>query len=843
MNLAIARIAPGAPEDPRPTIAQLRAALDARLLASAGWNEETLALEPLQDHAVLGYRTCAVTGCEDATHKGQLCAACNRRHDKAGKPPLDEFVATPRAWREQRGSELCLVCRTPGHERPSNGPNGLCDTHEGTRRWRKQEVPAFVDGDAKWPAATPLVSFGRCMRRGCENWASSGKGLCKRCTMGLRSARERAGAELDVVAWRARTPLVRAGGGRLVDFVATPERVRLELLLGIQDYLTHGRQLSCWTVQAVVGRVGRNGIESLLDLPDQERLDDDHRLVREAQRAARLSAATPEAEMQKDVWDTRKLGFTPLSGTAVRRFLQFEPIVQPWLRDVAKQWAAEKITRSLSQTGTRLQAVQLLSAALDQRDDRGMHPELLDRSAMRGVLLHFGALEREGEMSRESRRRMLYDIGRFLLEVREWGLTRDGALRALPADFVLRQGDAPPRLDDRETAADKALPQVVMDQLLDKEALSLLERMYGEDLRDLLEFQAWVGRRTSEACNIRADCLVRDNDGSPYLRFDARKTDTVRVRIPIHEHVAELIERRAKLVADRFPMSALAELALFPRVQCNPLGLLGIPHVRLASSVRAWADALPALVGPDGGDFPRERVFPYAFRHTYAQVRADANVPVDVLAKLLVHENLKSTQVYYKIPEERLRMATALVAPWTQDRTGEFVGGSSVVDALLAQKGAGQIPVPMGWCIDEANVKAQGQSCDFRHQCLACTKFRTDPSHLDDLRAYLQRLLVEHERIAARLPEVDAWARDRVLPSRGEIAALRGLIQRSQELLEGLADEDREKLLEAIREMQKQRLMTRTHVPRDMEATVRTIAPTLNPGAIETIIVNGPSQD
>ena len=120
-------------------------------------------------------------------------------------------------------------------------------------------------------------------------------------------------------------------------------------------------------------------------------------------------------------------------------------------------------------------------------------------------------------------------------------------------------------------------------------------------------------------------------------------------------------------------------------------------------------------------------MFPYAFRHTYAQVRADRGVPVDVLAKLLVHDNLKSTQVSYTIPEERLRMANALVVPLTQDRTGKFVGGSIVVDAMLAQKGVGQIPLPMGWCVDEANVKAQGQSCDFRHQCPACTKFPHRP--------------------------------------------------------------------------------------------------------------------
>ena len=842
MSVAVARIAPGRPEDPRPTIAQLRGALDARLLASGGWNDEARVLEPSQDHPVLGYRTCAVIGCEDAVHKASMCAACGRRREKAGKPPVKEFLAAPRPpLRAVAGSDLCLVCCTPGHERPSNGPHGLCDTHEGTRRWRGQDVVAFVDGDAKWPAATPLESFGRCMRQGCDHWASNGKGLCNRCTMDWRTHCKRAGAELDIVAWRARTALPRAGGGRFVDFVAVPERVRLELLLGIQDYLTHGRQLSCWTVQAVVGRVARNGIASLLDLPDQKRLDDDIRLVLAAQRAARLSAASPEAEMEKDVWDIRALGFTPLSGKSTIRFLRFDPITQPWLRDVAKQWAAEKVTKTLRQTGARLRAIHRLSSALDQRDDRGMDPGVLERPAMRAVLLYFGELEREEAISRDTRRSTLFDIGRFLLEIREWGLTRDGPLRGLPDDFVLRQGDNPPKLNDQDTAADKALPQIVMDQLLDPAALDLLRRMSGEDVRDLLEFQAWVGRRTSEACNVRADCLVRDNDGSAYLRFDAWKTETVRVRIPIHEHVAELIERRARIVAERFPMSALPELALFPRVQCNPLGLLGIPHVRLASTVRAWANALPALVGPDGGDFPRGRVFPYAFRHTYAQVRADRGVPVDVLAKLLVHENLKSTQVYYTIPEERLRMANALVVPLTQDRSGTFVGGSIVVDALLTQKGVGQIPVPMGWCVDEANVKAQGQSCDFRHQCLACTKFRTDPSHLDDLRAYLQRLLVDHERIAARLPELEAWARDRVLPSRGEITALRGLIQRNEEILDGLPDVDRENLMEAIREIAKQRLMTRTHVPRDMEATVRNIAPTLNPGAIEVVVVNGRS--
>ena len=85
MSLAVARIAPGRPEDPRPTIAQLRSALDWRLLASGGWSDEALVLEPPQDHPVLGYRTCAVIGCEDAARKASMCAACGRRREKAGK--------------------------------------------------------------------------------------------------------------------------------------------------------------------------------------------------------------------------------------------------------------------------------------------------------------------------------------------------------------------------------------------------------------------------------------------------------------------------------------------------------------------------------------------------------------------------------------------------------------------------------------------------------------------------------------------------------------------------------------------------------------------------------------
>ena len=64
-----------------------------------------------------------------------------------------------------------------------------------------------------------------------------------------------------------------------------------------------------------------------------------------------------------------------------------------------------------------------------------------------------------------------------------------------------------------------------------------------------------------------------------------------------------------------------------------------------------------------------------------------------------------------------------------------------VVEKLLNSEAArdaiGQVAVPFGICTEPTNVKAHGQVCPFRHQCLGCSYFRSDPSFLPELRSYL----------------------------------------------------------------------------------------------------------
>jgi len=73
-------------------------------------------------------------------------------------------------------------------------------------------------------------------------------------------------------------------------------------------------------------------------------------------------------------------------------------------------------------------------------------------------------------------------------------------------------------------------------------------------------------------------------------------------------------------------------------------------------------------------------------------------------------------------------------------------------------------------------VRANGAACDFRYRCFGCAHFRTDPSYLPELRAYLSKLLATRERLVAALPDLADWARRDAIPASEEIDTVRRLI-------------------------------------------------------------------
>ncbi|MFD3546080.1 hypothetical protein ACFWUW_10775 [Streptomyces sp. NPDC058655] len=140
------------------------------------------------------------------------------------------------------------------------------------------------------------------------------------------------------------------------------------------------------------------------------------------------------------------------------------------------------------------------------------------------------------------------------------------------------------------------------------------------------------------------------------------------------------------------------------------------------------------------------------------------------------------------------------------DRHGDRLWdqAKALLDHEHARMRIGQVAVPFGTCAEPSNVKAGGHACPFRFRCLGCDHFRTDPSYLPDLRAYLDTLLRNRERLAAA-GELDDWARAEATPSDEEITRLRRLVHQVETDLDALTAEDREEIRRATAILRKSR--------------------------------------
>ncbi len=225
---------------------------------------------------------------------------------------------------------------------------------------------------------------------------------------------------------------------------------------------------------------------------------------------------------------------------------------------------------------------------------------------------------------------------------------------------------------------------------------------------------------------------------------------------------------------------------------------------------RTWVDALPDFLVPTTVEergqavtrmlpFDKSRIFPYAYRHSYAQRHADAGVAPDVLKELMEHSDLKTTQNYYRVSQERRRDAVDRVVALQFDRNGTRVWrkAQSLLDSEHVRRAIGEVSVPYGVCQEPSNVAAGGQSCPIRFRCVGCDHFRTDVSYLPDLQAYLADLLRCRERLMSAFA-ADDWARSEAMPSQEEIRRVRRLIERVKADLGDLTTEEQAQIGEAV---------------------------------------------
>jgi integrase len=447
-------------------------------------------------------------------------------------------------------------------------------------------------------------------------------------------------------------------------------------------------------------------------------------------------------------------GIEVVADPPVARAYDGEGVSQPWLQMLITDWE-RRTEPAPDRLREAIRAAHVASQALEKRRHGGHDYTSLAFDDMDAIVKAMRNLTYpDGPPYSYSYRRALN--GRFF-ELIEFG-RKAGLLDDVPGSFARHRSHfiPCPAVDDDEPG--RALPELVIAQL-DAQLATIGDtfqyRGWNRDHIKLMLRTAYIvlrdtGRRPQEICKLKLDCLF-ESDGYVSI-WDNWKAKRLRRQLPILTQTAEAInhwrDERATM-----PITGASANYLFPgRRQLSRTGQesLHLTSNDLSNALLRWVRSLDNLnsdvAGLDGKPLPfdRSRIFPYAFRHSYAQRLADAGVAVDVLKDLMDHKSIDTTMGYYKVTLNRKRHAVETMRSLVIDHTGKSAAATSATTYELRS-----VAVPYGNCIEPSNVKAGGQACPIRFQCAGCGFYRPDPSYLLAIDEHILSLKATREKALA----------------------------------------------------------------------------------------------
>ena len=508
---------------------------------------------------------------------------------------------------------------------------------------------------------------------------------------------------------------------------------------------------------------------------------------------ARFHGRDPWADTRLDL---REAGLKSTSRTGRRRkagVVDLSCISQLWLRRLLRERVQAERPNS-AQFGAWFRTVELASAALNRLPGGGHELSGLGFTHVQAVYDEIRSARRKDGRIYGWKQRVSF-LGHFFALV-EFGRLAE-LLEGLPGTFARHPSHRIAAEDDNEDELGKAVPEYVIRQLdahLNSLAVGLTYGDLHPDEIQMMFHTLYVimrdsGRRPLEIISLPRNCLERDRE-EVSLIWNNHKGRRMKRRLPITAQTTETIARWQR-TRDHIAAPATSDDYLFPAITDRS----GWDHMASSTfngALRTWVDSIPALnsdaLGADGKVIPFDRslVFPYAFRHAFAQRHADAGTPVDVLRDLMDHEDISTTMGYYRVTLERKRAAVKVLSQQVIDRNGTARPCSSQTYEHRS------IAVPFGGCTEPSNVKAGGHACPIRFQCAGCGFYRPDPSYLPAIEDHANSLRADRERALA----MDAA--DFVIDNlTSEITAYEEIAEKMQDQLAALPADERAELEDA----------------------------------------------
>ncbi len=355
-------------------------------------------------------------------------------------------------------------------------------------------------------------------------------------------------------------------------------------------------------------------------------------------------------ELERDVWNLRRLVPDRLSPTTAHHTLPFTKIGPPWLRALAKRFLAYWVTvRSVNDTRTKLHALEYFSAFL-----QACYPEIAPLALTRAIIVEYLTWLAQRELADHTRSASLVSL-RLFLET----CAREG-WADLPKERLIYDDDLP-------SSSQHLTPRPVSHDVL-KQLNDHLEKLDPQTMRMLLILQE-CGMRVSELCGMPLDCLRQDAAGDWQVTYDQFKSHKEH-SIPITRELAGAIVVQQHEVRARFGDSCPY---LFPVNKGTAATTQYFRH-----RINLWAVECD-IRDATGGVW---RFRPHQFRHTVGMRMIGNNVPQHIIQRFLGHESAEMTAHYAHLHDQALREAYGASRDTTMDARGRSVAEEAPVGEI-----------------------------------------------------------------------------------------------------------------------------------------------------------------